>query len=267
MQQVVDLDRVLSEVDKVCEPKEAIWFNISRDKTTVFDSKLGGVPYFPADMEYPISEDGKPLLLLAQINFDNVPKLKDFPSTGILQFFIKPGDAYGLFEKDGYRVIYHSDVQRSAKRLAVYDYECENKYDLPFTGSYKLTVDNRNYMFADIYTDKFCDVFVEKYNLLTDGSLKSVYDVDDDTFHKLAMRNSRGNAHIGGYPVFTQYDPRKKSEYADYDIVIFELDSFYDKEKGFDIMWGDCGVGNFFMTNNQLRNLEFAKVLYNWDCG
>jgi uncharacterized protein YwqG len=33
-----------------------------------------------------------------------------------------------------------------------------------------------------------------------------------------------------------------------------------------DIMWGDVGVGNFFIDYNDLLKKDFSKVLYNWDC-
>ena len=31
-------------------------------------------------------------------------------------------------------------------------------------------------------------------------------------------------------------------------------------------MWGDCGVGNFFINAEDLKRLDFSNVLYNWDC-
>ena len=36
-------------------------------------------------------------------------------------------------------------------------------------------------------------------------------------------------------------------------------------ENGY-IMWGDCGVCNFFINKDKLKNLDFSDVLYNWDC-
>ena len=33
-----------------------------------------------------------------------------------------------------------------------------------------------------------------------------------------------------------------------------------------EIMWGDSGVGNFFISEEDLKNLNFENVLYNWDC-
>ncbi|MBO7381562.1 MAG: DUF1963 domain-containing protein, partial [Neisseriaceae bacterium] len=32
------------------------------------------------------------------------------------------------------------------------------------------------------------------------------------------------------------------------------------------IMWGDAGVGNFFITADDLKKRDFSRVLYNWDC-
>ncbi len=57
-------------------------------RTALLDSKLLGRPYLPKGFEYPRDPDGKPLRLLAQINFADVPPLDDYPDEGILQFFI-----------------------------------------------------------------------------------------------------------------------------------------------------------------------------------
>ena len=54
------------------------------------DSKLFGVPYFPLNMPFPTNKDNRPLKLLAQLNFAQMPNFSYFPTTGILQFFIDP---------------------------------------------------------------------------------------------------------------------------------------------------------------------------------
>jgi uncharacterized protein YwqG len=33
-----------------------------------------------------------------------------------------------------------------------------------------------------------------------------------------------------------------------------------------EIMWGDSGVGNFFIHPEDLKKRDFSKVFYNWDC-
>src|SRR3954454_12366787 len=37
--------------------------------TTPWDSKLRGVPYYPKDKPWPLDVDGKPLVMLVQLNF------------------------------------------------------------------------------------------------------------------------------------------------------------------------------------------------------
>ena len=32
------------------------------------------------------------------------------------------------------------------------------------------------------------------------------------------------------------------------------------------VMWGDSGVGNFFINAEDLKRLDFSNVVYNWDC-
>lgn len=42
------------------------------------------------------------------------------------------------------------------------------------------------------------------------------------------------------------------------------MDSCYGD--GYEIMWGDSGVGHFFIEEDDLKNLNFDNVLYTWDC-
>ena len=83
---------------------------------TLWQSKFGGSPYLPMGQTYPKSESGDNLQLLAQINFAELPENTQYPSTGILQFFINPfDDLYGLDfddqqKQDGFRIIFHEKM-------------------------------------------------------------------------------------------------------------------------------------------------------------
>lgn len=46
-------------------------------------SKLLGTPFLPVGTPYPLDEQGKPMILLAQINFAEVPTLESYPTQGI----------------------------------------------------------------------------------------------------------------------------------------------------------------------------------------
>ena len=87
---------------------------------------------------------------------------------------------------------------------------------------------------------------------LEDQDIDIIYDQLNNSGHR-----------IGGYPFFTQFDPRE-GEMEDYQVLLLQIDS--DNIDDQEIMWGDCGVANFFMTLEDLRKLDFSRVLYNWDC-
>lgn len=65
------------------------------NQMSLWQSKFGGFPYLPKNIGYPTNSKGEYLLLLAQINFNEVFSLVDFPKTGILQFYILPDEYYG----------------------------------------------------------------------------------------------------------------------------------------------------------------------------
>lgn len=53
------LDPILAKVDAMIPPVETVRLKLSRGKTTVLDSKMGGVPYFPKGAEYPTVREGE----------------------------------------------------------------------------------------------------------------------------------------------------------------------------------------------------------------
>jgi uncharacterized protein YwqG len=68
---------------------------------------------------------------------------------------------------------------------------------------------------------------------------------------------------MGGYAFFTQSDPRDYDEaLRAYNVLLLQF--AMDDEA--DIMFGDAGVANFFIKEEDLRNRNFRDVLYNWDC-
>ena len=68
---------------------------------------------------------------------------------------------------------------------------------------------------------------------------------------------------IGGYPFFTQDDPRLHlTDTIEPYQLLFQMIS--DDEA--DIMWGDAGVGNFFIQPSALETLDFSRVIYYYDC-
>ena len=279
---LMELEQILSRVDELLPPQPAVRLTISKGECSVFDSKIGGTPYFPKDMEYPKGRknafEGQPLVLLAQLNFEKLPHIPDFPTKGILQFFIAADDLYGMSPKygnprtrqDNFRVIYHENIITDASQLLSEDeipkYSGDDECFLPFSGEYKLTAEEPVKMFANMWDYRFEDAFVKAYNEFADEPVEDIWELDDDITDALCDLIDYPDAVIGGYPVFTQDDPRMSDDLADCDTLLFELDSVHDNEKGIDIMWGDSGTGSFMIPRERLKALDFSRVLYNYDC-
>jgi len=229
-------------------------------------SKFGGFPYYPKNYEYPTDSNGQAMFLLAQINFSETPELKPLPNSGILQFYISGGsDVYGvcfenLARQEDFKVQYFSEVLED-QDLLITDFGF-----LPDIETYSLPIDKQaslsfslKYAPISVYDFRFESTILNidpnmKYELFEE--YKHVYEQYERLFR------SEGHK-IGGYPYFTQEDPRVLDayKYKKYRLL-FQMDTDDEAE----IMWGDCGVANFFITEEDLENKDFSRVLYNWDC-
>ncbi len=279
--------KLLAVLDRNIAPLPRVVLTPVRAETTVFDSKLGGVPYMPKGFVYPTAREGrlcgKPLCLLAQLNFGTLPYIEGFPKKGILQFFAgcDDDDMVGFDYDNGtnqntFRVIYHENITEDLSQL----YSAENmpKFDenwaFPFKGEFLLNAAVPCMMPINSTDFRFDMAVLEACNSVFGTNYTSVYSRDDENSfcHNdeelynavYAARDICGTA-IGGYPYFTQGDPKMYDESArKYDVLLFQLDS---SGSGADeIMWGDCGVGNFFISREDLEKLDFTNVLYTWDC-
>lgn len=59
-------------------------------------SRIGGPVYLPEGVKYPLDIIGKPMIFVIQINFSDMPLLPGFPSTGVVQFFFRCNEEFGL---------------------------------------------------------------------------------------------------------------------------------------------------------------------------
>ena len=101
----------------------------------------------------------------------------------------------------------------------------------------------------DIHFDEVVDTYL-------DENLKEIMQ-DDEVMDELNDLFILIPCQIGGYPFFTQNDPRQEDSN---EVLLFQLDS-QDH-----ILWGDSGVGNFFISKEDLKNKDFSHVRYYWDC-
>ena len=246
-------------------------------------SKFGGMPYWTRGEDFPRDEDGKMMCLLAQINFSDVPRLPDFPERGLLQFFVQAGGTWGLDfrgnEQKNWRIVWRpffspglamgADELRSAgvRTASDKDGSAHGEQNLPFDKEFSLSFDKET---TSVHPN--CGDFDEavrnaakKLNFpVFDGGALDWFGEDD--YNGFCPDEKCAKHQIGGYPDFTQGDVRREG-----DVLLFQMDSEMGvdengKPSGWEILWGDCGIANFFVSRADLRSRDFSNALYNWDC-
>lgn len=266
--------RAKVSIDEALEPYAAALAKTARPALSIaleamaaddpMASKVGGRAYWPEGADYPRDSKGEPLFLLAQIDFSAAPKLPGYPDSGLLQFFIAGNDVYGAdfdagpvpVQKD-YRVVYWpAPLAPASKRT--FTGPAGDSHSLPmdpsrprrmrFTAGEETIGAGDAGMSAVLGQDAYAlaESYARRKGLDENAVIDAVYDRLTRTGHKL-----------GGYPYFTQEDPR---DAADPRRLLLQLDT--DEA----MMWGDAGVANFFIEPGDLARRDFSRVLYNWDC-
>jgi uncharacterized protein YwqG len=208
-------------------------------------SKFGGYPKIPAGFEYPKDSTGNFMYPLAQINFKEVPTLPGYPNTGFLQFYISVNDCFGLsfessnqIQKD-FRVLFFEEdaVQNHCTDFSFLE-EVMKTDNTPIFKPHSLSFTR-----AEEYLGSG-DVRFEKNSGDLMQSLQKQYPAIDDEIGEAFYDDFASSGHkIGGYAYFTQDDPRNYDKILSTYILLLQIDT--DEE----IMWGDCGVGNFFYSS------------------
>ncbi|HJN37732.1 MAG TPA: YwqG family protein [Gammaproteobacteria bacterium] len=236
---------------------------------TPWNSKFLGTPYLPKGQTPPQASKStlgtrpeENLYLLAQINFEEMPKLELFPEKGILQFWLAKNNFFGADDdnptkQNGFRTIYYPEIQKE-NLITNLNLLPPPKDFCPFnepTSEYALAF-HKQEMFVttgDYRFDKLVNIPPE-YDLgLFDIAYTETYFADDDSEYAVHQ--------VGGYPNFAQHDPRY-SKNTDKECLLLQIDS--DRKN--DIWWGDAGCANFFISESNLKKKNFSEVLYHWDC-
>ncbi|MBF1320432.1 YwqG family protein [Mogibacterium diversum] len=269
---------------KKLENRETIKINlISETKTPLTSSNVAGWFYLPKTSTIPTTSKGEQLMYLAQINCEELPENSIYPSKGIMQFWIFGGD-YNLgsdytkpTSDSKKRVIYYPEVEdhfTEAELSEMYKPEEDKKEGelitpindgAPFAMSFEKASQwplPNDFRFEEIFNEKLNEHIEETK---AEEGFES-YDIgEEESYDIIEELDIPNHTQIGGYGHFTQEDPRMYDDFEDYTELLFQLDSEFGTDDYY-ILWGDCGVGNFFAKKEQLRNLDFAECIYSWDC-
>lgn len=219
-----------------------------KQATAITESKFLGKPYLPLNFLYPKDERGYPMILLAQINFAEIPRLADYPEKGILQLFVS-GDNW--YDMEDYKVLYHADLTDAQSDFSflkpdLYEespIDCEHR--LTFTKATEWG-GSEDFRFEYLFDG-------QPYWDFEDGLSKEQQDIAEPLFS--------GTGHkIGGYACFTQDDPRYGVAERKDDVLLLQID--IDDE----IMFGDSGVAHLLINRQALIDKDFSSAYFHWDC-
>lgn len=245
-------------------------------------SKIGGLPYWPSDMDYPVDSNGNKMLMLMQINCHEAGLDAPLPNHGILQWFISvnPELMYGCRgnyddQGNGFRIIYHETVDMNVTASDV------RAMDVP-------THDSVEERLSPVKREVAIDAVVEQTVMgVNDGSFNRIFfdivneitgvehtdkmwyeylDSDDCLYFEQNMGMKRPRHQMLGNPVFSQEDARRNIKL--HDTLLFQLDSQFSSIDNKElVMWGDMGSGFVFVNRDDLAKLDFSLAYYCWDCG
>lgn len=276
-------DAEIAAIESTIRPFVAIEAKVSGSNSPLpWESRFGGRPYLPKGTEYPHIDD-KPAPLLAQINFAEVPPLEGFPTSGILQFYAvdKPtwewnhswfategrtSMSYGeLMELAGAKVLFFPDPILSVEAVTT-DFRflpsfehliVPERLDLRF--QIKLAPMDVGGLNTWIETLRESEFFTENY----DYALRELSDrTSNDALLEEAAHLLYGDGHrLGGYPTFSQSDPRAQ---------LFPL-AFGESFPPYDLLFrmvGQPGVNlhdsilYFLIPPADLQSRNFSNVLF-----
>ena len=216
-------------------------------------SRVGGLAFVTDDYPEPRDSNGGRMIFLAQLNLAKLPPLEGYPTEGLLQFFIADDDLLGLdYEKLAggsgsfvVRLIPASELGRG--RLA----EASQSEYTPVSGGY-FTVNGVLYDQLPNPKDKDFEVATGLDWYSEDPEFEVMFDY---------LYEFPQSVYGAGWAMFTQEDPRDSDSELE---LLFQLD--YEVDNGVQVMFGDGGVANFFITREDLAQRNFHNAAYNWDC-
>lgn len=226
---------------------ETAW-GLDNDPTPLVQSKVLGAPFFPAAYadDYPRGDRGIPFVMLAQINFAEVPPMENFPRSGLLQLYVNPFD----WSSGGYEVLFFDDEELKEPPLDVYDEILRGWLE---DADYYLPVQRVHTMsFEPAYSySGQDDRFYEHQLSLIAGDFSPEAAEQYATAH-----NTQYDSRIGGYSDFAQYDPRGATPC----LQLLQLDSTDG------INFYDCGILHLFIDEESasMERWENAIMYVDW---
>jgi uncharacterized protein YwqG len=264
-----EVERILATIKQMQKPSIALHYRHDTLSTQTLESRLGGCPAWPVDLDLPFDQTGRPMLFLAQIRLDDIPDALSLPEklkSGLLQFFVNDDSSYGCKfpsigtsmhpkenqANEGFRIVHHTDLESLEVRpLDAFTHpkfgvttpvEAISGYIVtPVVSSMRPSISS--YHVQDLLDDAPDEIIDHVYERLAELDVDAI------------------GLNIGGYPDFAQEDPRI---YGDGSMrsATFPLLSISQSAV---VSIYDDGKMHFLIDPNDLIKGDFSKVIYTWD--
>ena len=237
-------------------------------------SFLTGHPYLPAGRGWPEGAHG-PQAFVAQVNFAQIGELAGYPDSGLLQWFVDPDSNYGLSSDQsqgstGFTVRWYPEL--SAASVAAPDAPTPvdhlDEVPMEFVGPTEITFQSGSSIpsWEELPTVVQQDAVWERVAMaFGEGRSEPAFVFDEYIRGGSSVMTEFGTgSKVGGYPTFTQLDPRGTASYPATGTpgasLLVELDSM-------DVGgWGDSGVAHLFGDPAALAEGDTSGIRYHWDC-
>lgn len=232
----------------------------------VGESKIGGQPDLPKNIEWFTEDNGKHLSFIAQVNLVEIAGLdnsQQLPPQGILYFFYSAEqEAWGfdVKDKDKFKVFYYEGSIEELKRIDFPKNLIEHARYKPCKLTFKASVSLPNWE-HDYVFDRLNSQERHKYTDITeelDVKANKLLGHSDNIQEPMELEcelvtNGLYTGDPKGYN-----DPRAKELEKNKDAwtLLLQVDSNYE-ESG--MMWGDAGMLYFWIKKDDLKNKKFDK--------
>ena len=264
--------------------EQTVQFEPYQHGIDILENKLGGAFYIPANKQAPKNlQTGVELALLAQLNFANMPKIKDFPEDGLLQFFIDPDpvqfrNSYHPTNQISWRIRYipHSPSHSELPFLNGYMPPINSVTSvttLPFTPGAVLSLAAHDmpqltawedFPFKAMLSRHCADLMPQNPTPEQVGLLRAARDMVRSALEPECKSGHMKDEfiQIGGYPTFKHTDPRAEDPrfpgVRTPAVLLLQIPSI-DRHQ---IRWGNSDVVHFFISRKDLREKDFSRVMF-----
>ncbi|MBQ9817523.1 MAG: DUF1963 domain-containing protein [Proteobacteria bacterium] len=253
-----------------------------RRSHALLDTKLGGPYYIPPEKKAPCNlNTGNELFLLAQINFSQIPKLRDFPEDGLLQFFIDP-DPIGFrvsahpTNQISWRIRYIPTVPGYTELSTLSEHHVSipsGVTNLPFLEDTFFPLHAQASTQLCSWEDFPFQAMLNRYcaDLMpanpTTNEINTLRAAKQKAHEMLTARFKPGHAQdfdiqMGGFPTFSDSMPDPRSEDPRFpgiktpSVLLLQLPSFDN------FRWPANGIVHFFISRKDLKAKDFNHVYF-----